>query len=226
MLSGTYHFKMTEMAGKPERLERIPAFYRVIENHVLCSISIAYNQKDLERAKRRIFLPNSEIDWGFLNNSYLFAFRGLMDMFHNKREEIKNFILLEDTVDFIFDKQNNEENQILSMWSEYMSERPGEILKHFGSTPIFMDDKKFLPIQAADLWAWWVRKWTEEGTIEENMDNCDFGTWKADRVEHIKIHITFDEEQILTASKEILVNTLKPGHIIYDLRPSLFFGKM
>ena len=109
MSTGLYHFKMAEMASNPDRLKRVSAFYRVIEEHVLCSISIAYNRKDLEKAKRRIFIPHLKIDWGYLNYSYLFAFRGLMDMFHSKREEMRVFLPPEDTVNFIFDRQNNEE---------------------------------------------------------------------------------------------------------------------
>jgi hypothetical protein len=32
---GRYHFKMHEMAANPERMARVPIFFRVIEDHVL-----------------------------------------------------------------------------------------------------------------------------------------------------------------------------------------------
>ena len=38
--SGRYHFKMAEMATNPTRMERVPAFYWVIENHVQVALSV------------------------------------------------------------------------------------------------------------------------------------------------------------------------------------------
>jgi hypothetical protein len=35
--NGKYHFKMSQMAATPERMERVPAFYWVIEKYVLLS---------------------------------------------------------------------------------------------------------------------------------------------------------------------------------------------
>jgi uncharacterized protein (DUF1697 family) len=32
-----------------------------------------------------------------------------------------------------------------------------------GDMPIFRDDAKVMPLQAADLYAWWILKWQREG---------------------------------------------------------------
>jgi hypothetical protein len=216
--NGTYQFKMAEMALNNERQARVLPFYRVIEKHVLCSISCTFNMSDLKRAKKRISVPNLQIDWGFFSNPYLFALRGLMDMFHTYKEKIKNIIPIEDKVNFIFDSITTK-SQVLSSWEMYMEERPDEIRQYFGDLPQFADDKKFLPLQAADLWVWWVRRWTEEGHPEK-MEVCDFGTWKAERIDHPKIAISFNEDQIVAAIISIMHTMLEPGRIIYDLRPS------
>jgi len=36
--NGKFHFKMSEMAALPERMERLPAFWRAIQNHVAALI--------------------------------------------------------------------------------------------------------------------------------------------------------------------------------------------
>jgi hypothetical protein len=40
---------------------------------------------------------------------------------------------------------------------------PAEIARMLGDTPVYRNDKNTLPLQAADLYAWWVRKWEREG---------------------------------------------------------------
>ncbi|MCK5518386.1 MAG: DUF3800 domain-containing protein [Alphaproteobacteria bacterium] len=214
--SNKYHFKMNEMAINKERMSRVQAFYRVIEDHVQCSIACSYNMKDLEKAKNRIFVPGLAIDWGFLNNPFLFAFRALMDMFHTRKEEFIKAIQLDQKVDFYFDNQT-EKKFVYKFWDSYMNERPETCRKYFGIVPRFEDDKEFLPLQAADLWAWWVRKWVEEGKPEK-MEDCDFGGWKAKRKNHPKIHISFNEDELVTGIIGMMRNMLEPGRIIYDVR--------
>lgn len=194
--SGHYHFKMKEMSLNVERMSRIPVFYSAIENHVLCSVAIAFNQNDLKTAKQRIQVPGINIDWADFNNPYFFAFRGLMDMFHSNRETLASVIPIEEKVDFIFDNQT-EKKQILDQWDQYITHRPSISSKYYGAKPRFEDDKEFLPLQAADLWAWWTRKWTEDKTPEK-MHKCNFDTPRTARKNLIKIYITYDTEQITT----------------------------
>jgi hypothetical protein len=37
--NGKWHFKMSEMAMQPVLMSHVPAFYKIIEDHVICSIS-------------------------------------------------------------------------------------------------------------------------------------------------------------------------------------------
>jgi hypothetical protein len=65
--SGEWHFKMSEMAleGFLESqggIERIQAFYRIIEKHVLASISLKINKNDLIGVQNSIVIPNKKID--------------------------------------------------------------------------------------------------------------------------------------------------------------------
>lgn len=212
--SGDFHFKMAEMAFNPERMARVPNFYRIIEHHVLMSVSCTLNTNDLERAKARVYVPDLKIDWGYFDNPYMVAFRCLMDMFHTKKDTLEKIIPVSEPVDFIFDMQT-ERKPILAAWEDYIRERPEHLRERYGSAPRFEDDRKFLPLQAADLWAWWVRHWHKEGRSDK-LESLDFGAWQAKR-DHPRAAISFNEDQIVEAIRDIMRPMLEPGRLIYDV---------
>jgi Protein of unknown function (DUF3800) len=205
---GRYHFKMSEMAMTEERMECVPAFYWLIEKYALASISCKFDVAEHKRASARV--RKKFLDLGYLiypnkfDNSYFFGFRCLLDMFHSNREAIKFLIPLDENVDFIFDNQT-EKSFILEAWNDYVAERPDETREYYGATPRFEDDREYLPLQAADLWAWWVREWYEEDSIDlpTKMDNFDFGKWRGKQ--RPSIAISFNEEQIVTALEALVV---------------------
>jgi hypothetical protein len=71
-----------------------------------------------------------------------------------------------DPVDFIFDEQS-EKDKVIDGWrSGYRDSVSDDVRAITGKDPIFRNDEKFLPLQAADIYAWWSRKrWEEHGTI-------------------------------------------------------------
>jgi hypothetical protein len=181
---GAYHFKMAEMAMTPERMSRVPAFYRIIEKYVALSISCRMNLSDFSAAKNRFQEFSVSQKWRInldkWANPYFFLCRGLIDEFHKNREGMAAVIPLDEKVDFIFDNQT-EKGFLLKAWDGYLKNQEKQNLRqHYGATPRFEDDKEFLPLQAADLWAWWVREWCEEDAADNptKMENFDFGTWK------------------------------------------------
>ncbi len=69
------------------------------------------------------------------------------------------------TVDFIFDEQGKIGEDAVRMWDSLKPIIRANAAKgrsnfepYMGERPIFRDDKKFLPLQAADLYAWHVRR--------------------------------------------------------------------
>jgi hypothetical protein len=60
-------------------------------------------------------------------------------------------------IDFIFDRQVEEEDDALLGWYEFRRSAPEELRPMIGSPPSFLDDKDALPLQAADLIAGWFR---------------------------------------------------------------------
>ncbi|TDI79804.1 MAG: DUF3800 domain-containing protein [Betaproteobacteria bacterium] len=200
---GRYHFKMSQMAINEERMSRVPAFVKIIEKHVLAFVSVKIDESELRRALSRIWVPNVAIDWAMLVNSYYATFRCLLDMFHLNRSEMTQVFSANERIDFIFDSQV-EEKAILSSWDEYIKEQPVEVKQYYGEIPRFEDDEEFLPLQAADFWAWWVRKWYVDRTPEKILasDFCIFEL--QDLRKYLRFEISFNEEQLVTVMKRIL----------------------
>jgi hypothetical protein len=205
---GQYNFHMTEMAASPERLSRVRAFYRVIEDNVALSVSFRINLHDFANAKAR-FRAMTEpfgISFGFADwdNPYYFSFRTFMDTFHSRRGLFDKVIPLDETVDFYFDDKV-EKSIIFNAWNDYQNTIPEQNRKYYGATPRFENDRdrRFLPLQAADLWAWYVREWYEEDCVDvpDKMKAFDFGGWTGKQ--RPSLTIVMSENQILDRLKEL-----------------------
>ena len=209
------HFKMSEMASLPERMERVPAFRKVTENHTLIALSCAVDSGALKRVQSRLTVPGyPPINWGHFSNTYLFCFRCLMDMFHHNKNMLDPFISLDQPIDFIFDNQT-EKKIVREYWDEYIKRRSIEVRSLYGNKPRFEDDKKSPPLQAADMWAWHVRKWSEEGTIETNLSPKKPVEIKEAR--RAIMHIEYDEEAILQDLKKLIRNEMGKNVAIADV---------
>ena len=204
---------MAEMAKSTERLSRVGAFYRIIEKHNPIAISIRIDVKELKNARDRIWALGTHINWYPFDNPYVFTFRCLMDGFHARRSEFANLIGADDAVDFIFDQQS-EKKIILSFWDEYVASRNEKDRKLYGTTPRFEDDKKFLPLQAADLWAWWTRHWYEQG-VEGESQKFNLPGWTGGNTTIYGLEISFNEDQIVEAFLE-LIRSSQPSASVYD----------
>ena len=100
------------------------------------------------------------------------------------------------------------------MWDDYIKERPNEVRGYYGACPRFEDDEEFDALQAADFWAWWVRKWYEDGTPEK-IEAQDFGEWKARKVPK-GVAISFTEDQLVEFFISYIRERIEPGRLIFD----------
>lgn len=156
--NGNLHFKMSEMAATPERMERVPLFYAVIEKYELMPISARLNLGDFARAHKRFDNFLLRMNWtinnkGLWTNPYFFCFTILVNGFHVNREKYAPTLPLTEKVDFIFDDRT-EKRPILAGWELSAARRTEELAQYYGATPRFENDQEFLPLQAADFWAW------------------------------------------------------------------------
>jgi hypothetical protein len=212
--SGQRYFKMSEMALTSERLEKVPAFYWLIEKYASLAISVGFRKSDLRAGKQIAMDLLAEIglvvNFGKLDNYFLFAYRALMDMFHLNKYMIESIIPDVEPVDFIFDERSDK-GIILGTWHDYVRGRIDEIRKLYGLAPRFESDDKLLPLQAADLWAWNVREWLEAGKAgEDAMSHLKFANWKATKnIPHMSI--TFNEKEIADTFYQLAIETAQTG---------------
>jgi len=211
---GRYHFKMSEMALNDDRMSRVSWFYRIIERHIIGYVSCKIDISELKGIPRRFYIPGAVVDWGLYTNPYYVTFRCLLDMFHNNRARMREAIPDDETIDFYFDEQA-EKTAILAMWDWYINSRGEDVRKYYGATPRFEDDKEFLPLQAADLWAWWVRKWYTEGTPEK-IAQCEFGIFAPEKKRLLRFWTEFNQEQLMVTVRRKLRAELGPGLFIHE----------
>lgn len=188
------YFHMVEMT---HMLEEVGFFYSVISRHVPVFISARFNRSEFERAKRRIYVPGTTNEWEPVNY-YWIAFRCLLDKFHLDWPKLENLIPLDEVVQFHMD-DTYDRKLVESIWQEYIYHRPDDVRTRYAEVPIFEDDKNVPPLQAADLWAWWVREWTERGEPQRILrhDFEEFTKAGVHRSPRVTVDIEFGEEHFL-----------------------------
>jgi hypothetical protein len=215
--SGKHRFKMNEMVQSEELRAHLPAFFRVIEAHVLGSIATIISTSDLRRVQARIFVPGAEIDWGVYANPYYVTYRCLMDKFHSARLRMANWIPPNEQVNFVFDMHSSQK-EIRTSWDHYIAGRADDLRGFYGACPIFEDDEEFLPLQAADFWSWWVRKWDVQGTPEK-IRKWDFdGFGASEDKKFLRIEIRFNQDELARVMIDALRAHIGPDKPIIDLR--------
>lgn len=74
-----------------------------------------------------------------------------------------------DPCDFVFDEHGKIGRRALVWWDNFKqaakSASGTDFTPYLGSPPIFRPDESYLPLQAADLWAWHLRRRLGRGLI-------------------------------------------------------------
>jgi hypothetical protein len=148
-------FHMVDMVWD---LERCSWFYRVIEECVLAEISCTISVTGLHKAVRDFPWPWDLDNIQALTNPYYFGFKAIVHMLAQNQ----HLLGITEPVDFIFDN-THEKGECMEMWDRMQFFSRPEVRSLTGDPPIFRDDKTTLPLQAADLYAYWVREWALSG---------------------------------------------------------------
>lgn len=172
-------FKMYDMAQSNVRRDRCEGFYRAIERHVSGAISCTLKANELEAVVDSMPWPDFVKNVEVLKNPYYEAVRAIVQ----KLAQYQHKFGISEPIDFVFDDQT-EKTRVLDAWNYmYLSVSP-DIRRLLGDPPIFRIEDTTLPLQAADFWAWWVRRW-EEDKNTDGLKNLDFASakvsWKAKR---------------------------------------------
>jgi hypothetical protein len=156
---GIPFFKMNEWASRPEVAAY---FYRLIEEHdVTAAISVTIRTDQMRKAIREYPWPGPMEHADFLKNPYYFGYKAITDILAQHQDK---FGVVE-PVDFIFDNQS-EEARLGEAWHRLKLASSPEIRRNMGDVPSYKNDKSIMPLQAADLYAWWILKWMKSGVTD------------------------------------------------------------
>lgn len=164
---GLGYFKMTEAANmggefseengwtEPKRDDRVITLARIIAKYAKARVAAAMPYDAFMRhigtipASARSLSTDTPYPFLLLQTVMAVAVRG--DLYG-----------IDSPCDFIFDEQSGHQEEISKAWPQTRAlidraATRSDISQRIGSPPIFRDDKNFLPLQAADLYAWQVR---------------------------------------------------------------------
>lgn len=202
------YFKMSEMGWSPERIERASWFYRVIEEHVSLAISCVIPVQMFQRCMRAAPWP-AGIDLSLVDNPYYVAFHAMVNGLAHEQTAWG----IKKPVDFIFDEESIRKFDLDDWYRMKIAATP-EARAVMGDPPIYRNDITTLPLQAADLYAWWVRKWALEGTAD-GVKNLRF-SWTVQRPDLFRLHMPLCEEDM----KDQIARMLSSEHLAIASMPN------
>lgn len=139
-------FHMTEMflSWGDESQDRVRRFHRIHAEYVQAAIVLSVPLLEY----REIFGKTDRI-----SNPYVFLLFDLIKTYKRHCHKIG----LNQEIEFVFDEQMGADRLVLDAW-EFLSSHAPAVREFVGGRPKFEDDEKVLPLQSADMLAWWVRR--------------------------------------------------------------------
>jgi hypothetical protein len=158
-----------------ERDAKLEALYSVIDAHVSFGISAMLPVRHLQ-------MFNDDRLHKSARNPYLHAVPQIIGGV--ARYQYQN--LMEDQIDFVFDERVMDQGKLQDIWDAVVEDAPVDIKTRLGATPVWANDHEELPLQAADLEAWWLRRrWLEKLT---GLDRLEYPWMPADITELYGVH--------------------------------------
>jgi hypothetical protein len=209
------YFKMSEAAAAwSEELqrERIGYLYRLIDENVSGAFVNVLDPFVLKDVMQKHPSPH-------FSQPYTFSFFSLISQVTRS-----GLIGADNEIEFIFDEQMTEKKIIREVWDIFANSAPAEAKQRLAGEPLFGDDKKFMPLQAADLYAWWIRRRYLEKF--HNVAKKEFPLEK--RKNPIKVHpmiwtrdklVKFRDDSLMRHGLFFGVSTDNEGRPIINLGP-------
>lgn len=140
-------FHMVDATHRPDELARLPDLVGVVQRHSLHSMFLVASVEEY------LSVMHGRIS--------AVADRPYSIMFYSMIAECAKWQVannIDEPMDFIFDEQGEESGRLIASWTKYISFLPPFIQARFGNRPVFVSDLKFPALQAADIWAWSIRR--------------------------------------------------------------------
>jgi hypothetical protein len=152
------YFKMKECAalrgqfggwGNAARDERLASLVRIIKETALASIFALVRRADFTKHL-------GQLRGAGFKTPYPLVYYSLMSV---TLRCLRDNSLISEKIDFIFDEQLRLSDTVQSIYTRVLAAMPDSMRSRIGGRPIHGSDRKFLPLQAADLFAWHIRRW-------------------------------------------------------------------
>jgi hypothetical protein len=147
-----------EERGWDEELrdKRVNRLCEIICDHAITRVDIALYRKDYD-----IIFEDITDEFEMFKNPYFALFMEAVKEIGILRWEVGDDSVLE----YIFDELGTIGEVAVQHWPVIKAAMPFGIGAYVGERPIHQDDKKFLPLQAADLYAWQCRRYFRENMV-------------------------------------------------------------
>ena len=135
---------------------RVSEFVKIIKNYAMVRVCTVLRRDDYEQVIRgRLPFP-PEIDHPYFLCFWMLVFAVI---------RFQQYYKWNTQIDFFFDEQGKMGIETVKWHSWIKTVAPKNFKPYIGSPPIFRDDRKFLPLEAADLYAWVVRRYFRDNKV-------------------------------------------------------------
>ncbi len=172
------YFKMDEAMNlkgqfghwsEERRNQRVQLFIDIIQKHAIVGAAISIKQDEFHR----VFNSAVHRPWPYpMNTLYFHAVMETLQAIGAHRARMG----LNGPIQYIFDDGMREKGVITDMWDIGKNDPEWTEIFNTIGIPYFLDDKKVLPLQAADMLAWVIRKrWME--SVSGSQEIFQLTTW-------------------------------------------------
>jgi hypothetical protein len=139
-----------------ERQNKVSALADCISEYHPVAFSYRVERKQFDEFCNSTPLPVDKSD------PYFYLFYGIISLMIAQQMREHNF----ETVNFVFDDQGPLGNEVCDWFETFRAMAPPEVSKRLGKKPDFDDEKIAVPLQAADMFAWYQRR-TALGSLHQ-----------------------------------------------------------
>jgi hypothetical protein len=141
---GEFHGWHTE-----DRDSRLKLLAPIVNRHAIASV---ISVVPINSWKRHFV---GRLDNSYHDRPYYFAFHGII----SNAVKYLHAKSIKEKIDCIFDSEGGEPiAEIIDGFSRYAEMAPNHLKEYIGDPPVFRDEKEILPLQAADMLAWHIRR--------------------------------------------------------------------
>jgi hypothetical protein len=190
-LLGPPNWPLLKSKGAKRRLlsdesfkKRYIEHYDIILRHAQAAICVAVPIAPFMQVCHECNVPR------FQRNPYFIAFNSLISLYVGHARKIN----MQEPLELIFDDQSDKVH-ILNAWDRYTNNMPKRFRPFILGAPAFKADSRFLPLQAADLIAYWKRcEYEERGTIVDRLG--PMVPWESREASHAHLYGELNETGI------------------------------